>query len=73
MWASSASTPPDGINNPAGRLNQIDPARHSGPTHRKFAMLEALVQGWPKIRKARIKGNPFFLVPEAGIEPAWAC
>ena len=24
------------------------------------------------MRKARIKPNPLFLVPEAGIEPAWA-
>jgi hypothetical protein len=25
-----------------------------------------------KMGKARIKGNPLFLMPEAGIEPAWA-
>jgi hypothetical protein len=52
--------------------------------HRVFAMLtlrgsEPLVRlgcSWmvgPKMGKARIKRNPLFLVPEAGIEPAWAC
>jgi len=51
--------------------------------HRVFAMLtlrgsEPLVRlgcSWmvgPKMGKARIKRNPLFLVPEAGIEPAWA-
>ena len=57
---------------------------HSGRTHRVFAMSilrgsEPLVRrgcSWmvgPKMGKARIKRNPLFLVPEAGIEPAWAC
>jgi len=31
------------------------------------------VDGWSKMGEARIKRNPLFLVPEAGIEPAWAC
>jgi hypothetical protein len=65
-----------GSNRSQGRL--------SSRTHRVFAMLalrgsEPLVRrgySWmvgPKMRKVRIKPNPLFLVPEAGIEPAWAC
>jgi hypothetical protein len=30
------------------------------------------VEGWPIMRKARITRNRSFLVPEDGIEPAWA-
>jgi hypothetical protein len=65
------------------RIKSIQP-RLSDRTHRVFAMLtlrgsEPLVRlgcSWmvgPKMGKARIKRNPLFLVPEAGIEPAWAC
>ena len=80
----STPTSPGGINNTAGRSDQIargDAQQSNAPRvrHVDIAWLGAVgaaglfVDGWSKNGGGSHQTQPLVLVPEAGIEPAWAC
>jgi hypothetical protein len=83
MRASSASTSPGGINSTVGRSikSLAGKAKKSDAPCVRYvdavwlgavAAAGLFLERCSKMRKARIKPNPLFLVPEAGIEPACA-